>query len=128
MYKVRVFINQRPNIPDPVQSKVETALHGMDFTNVKNLSMGKIITLDIETDSVESAKAMATEICQKLLVNDVSETFHIEVGDATNCRNATNCPCTRTECENYKNCCACVASHRERGYLPACFRPSEEAE
>jgi len=39
------------------------------------------------------------------------------------CENVVDCTCERTECENYKKCCACVKSHRERGYLPHCLRP-----
>ena len=33
-----------------------------------------------------------------------------------------DCPCARLECERYRNCEACVASHRERGYPPSCQR------
>ena len=41
------------------------------------------------------------------------------------CENVPECPCQRTECENYGKCCACVKSHRDRGYLPYCLRPSK---
>jgi L-ascorbate metabolism protein UlaG (beta-lactamase superfamily) len=34
-----------------------------------------------------------------------------------------DCPCARkSECPYHGNCFACVASHRQRGYVPACFR------
>ena len=36
-----------------------------------------------------------------------------------------NCSCTKTECENYKVCCKCIANHKEKGNLPACLRPAE---
>ena len=116
MYKIKICISQCPSIPDPTKSKVETALHGLGYTDVKSLTVGKIIAFDIDTDSAESAKAQAKEMCQKLLANEVSETYCIEVVD---------CPCARAECENYQNCYTCVASHRQRGYLPACFRTEE---
>lgn len=37
--------------------------------------------------------------------------------------NALDCPCTNTECARHGKCCECLASHRERNYLPACLRP-----
>jgi len=36
-----------------------------------------------------------------------------------------DCPCAKTECENHRICCKCVASHKERGNLPVCLRPAE---
>jgi len=38
------------------------------------------------------------------------------------CSNEFECPCENTECENYRLCCACVASHRDKEYLPCCMR------
>jgi len=41
------------------------------------------------------------------------------------CSNEFDCCCANTDCENYKRCCACIASHRERGNLPCCLRTPE---
>ena len=41
------------------------------------------------------------------------------------CAAVKECICKNTDCENYRKCCACVASHREREYLPACLRKEE---
>ncbi|MDR1841009.1 MAG: hypothetical protein LBQ86_03695 [Holophagales bacterium] len=43
-----------------------------------------------------------------------------------NCPNVKYCPCASTTCQNYGKCCACVASHREAGGLPACLRRNKE--
>jgi len=123
MYKVKIYIDCHSEIQS--EKAVETALHNLGYENAKNLNIGKTITIDIEAETEETAKAQANEMCKKLLVNPTSETYHIEMTDR-NCKSAIDCPCTRVECANYKNCCTCVASHRPRGYLPACFRPSEE--
>lgn len=43
-------------------------------------------------------------------------------------QNKRPCPCTYT-CPHRGKCCACVAHHRQRGGVPACFfSPDAEAE
>jgi len=41
------------------------------------------------------------------------------------CEHEKECPCTKTDCENYKVCCKCIAAHKGRGNLPSCLRPQE---
>ena len=47
-----------------------------------------------------------------------------EISLFAGCANKVHdCPCARkAECPYYGDCFACVASHRQRGYVPACFR------
>ena len=45
-----------------------------------------------------------------------------------NCENVKECACTNTTCENYKQCCDCVANHRSKGNLPVCLRPAPAEE
>ena len=33
------------------------------------------------------------------------------------------CPCPKTDCENYKRCCACVTKHRDSDSMPFCLFP-----
>lgn len=42
------------------------------------------------------------------------------------CPSVKECTCPKTECENHKKCCACVARHGANGNLPFCLRPVEE--
>ncbi len=32
-----------------------------------------------------------------------------------------NCPCTYAGCERHGNCCQCVAYHRDRNEMVACY-------
>jgi hypothetical protein len=38
-----------------------------------------------------------------------------------NCKNATECPCPKTTCQNYGKCCACVVKHKNTDSLPFCL-------
>lgn len=42
-------------------------------------------------------------------------------------KNLESCPCTYPGCPRKGKCCECIAHHRERGELPACYF-SKEAE
>jgi len=48
----------------------------------------------------------------------------------TNCarqgKNPDDCPCTYPGCPRHGNCCQCVAHHRGKGQLAACFFTPEE--
>ncbi|WP_367270575.1 DUF6485 family protein [uncultured Rikenella sp.] len=35
------------------------------------------------------------------------------------------CPCSATRCTRHGYCCQCVAHHRSKGQLPACFFPKD---
>ncbi len=42
--------------------------------------------------------------------------------------NSANCPCTYTACDKRGACCKCVAYHRSRGEMVACyFTPEAES-
>ncbi|VVS93483.1 DUF6485 family protein [Desulfoluna spongiiphila] len=44
--------------------------------------------------------------------------------DCTLEKNRANCPCTY-DCDKKGACCQCVAYHRGKNQLPACFFPPE---
>ncbi|WP_432736288.1 DUF6485 family protein [Maridesulfovibrio sp. FT414] len=51
------------------------------------------------------------------------------MSDSICARQATgkdDCPCTYSNCSRRGNCCACVAYHRGKDQLPACFFTPEE--
>lgn len=36
-------------------------------------------------------------------------------------KNGNSCPCTYMSCERRGNCCACVAYHRDKNQMVACY-------
>ena len=43
--------------------------------------MGKLITLNIESSNMESAKKTVNNLCEKLLVNQITEEFDFEINN-----------------------------------------------
>jgi len=47
--------------------------------------------------------------------------------DCTQQKNAAQCPCTYTSCDKRGACCRCVAYHRSKNQMVACyFTPEAE--
>lgn len=64
---------------DPQGKAVLGGLSNLGIKSVNDIRIGKNIRLNIETSSVEEARAIAEEAAQKLLANPVMEEFTITV-------------------------------------------------
>ena len=64
---------------DPQGKTVENNLPKIGIANIANLRIGKHITLDIESDDIDKAKKTVEEICEKLLVNQITEKFDYQI-------------------------------------------------
>ena len=75
--KARVFITLKPGVLDPQGKAIHHALEGLGFSGVNDVRAGKLIELDVESETSDSdLEAM----CRKLLANTVIENFRIERG------------------------------------------------
>lgn len=79
MYKATISITLRPSILDPEGKTVQHALTNLGFDGVSEVRMGKQAEVWIEAESEEEARQVATEACEKLLANPVTENFDIEL-------------------------------------------------
>ena len=80
MYKAKVNVSLRESILDPAGTAVAGALQKLGFDAVKNVRMGKMITLTLDTAANEAdAKAQVADMCEKLLANTVIEDYQIEL-------------------------------------------------
>ena len=60
-------------ILDPQGKTVENNTTKLGLDNISNIRIGKHITLHIETPSKEIAHEKIDQLCQKLLVNQITE-------------------------------------------------------
>jgi phosphoribosylformylglycinamidine synthase PurS subunit len=79
MFKATIFITLRPSILDPKGKASHHALQSLGMSEVKGVRMGKLVEMDIDADSEESAKGIVTDACNKLLANTVMEDFRFEI-------------------------------------------------
>ncbi len=80
MKKVTVYVTLRESVVDPQGAAAKKALHEMDFDNVKDVRIGKLI--ELEVDASGDIEAQVTEMCEELLINKVIEDYRFEIEEA----------------------------------------------
>ena len=77
--QVIITINKKPGVLDPEAQAIKKSLFSLGFDDLENVTMGKQITLSIQTDDQERAKYRAAKMCESLLANAVIEEYKIQV-------------------------------------------------
>ncbi len=78
--KVQVWL--RSGIADPEGNTVSEAINALGYPGITDVRMGKIISLNVEADSRETAEKRVSEIATSLLSNPVLENAEIQIDEA----------------------------------------------
>ena len=79
--RARVLVRLKPGIMDVQGAAVKRALAGMGFSELNDLRVGKVIDIDLNEPTVESARERVGEMCRQLLANPILEDYTIETVD-----------------------------------------------
>ena len=79
MFKATISITLRPSILDPEGKTVHHALTNLGYDQIDQVRMGKRAEVWIDEEDEEEARRVATEACEKLLSNPVTENFEISL-------------------------------------------------
>jgi phosphoribosylformylglycinamidine synthase PurS subunit len=77
--RVRIEVFLKPGVLDVQGKAVESALHGLGWRDVKDVRVGRLITLEATAGERGQAEADATAMCDKLLANPVIENYRVTV-------------------------------------------------
>ena len=75
--KATVHIGLKPGVLDPQGRAIAKSLEDLGYNEVKDVRIGKVITLDMDGGSEERVR----EMCEALLANTVIESYRIELGE-----------------------------------------------
>jgi len=78
-YTVQIKVMPLKELLDPQGKAVMGGLENLGLTGVEDVRVGKNITLQVNADSPEKARAIAEEASKKLLSNPVMEYFEVSV-------------------------------------------------
>jgi phosphoribosylformylglycinamidine synthase len=78
-YQLEIRVVPRAGLLDPPGKAIHHALHALGYAEVREVRVGKAISLQLEAATEEAARARAEQMCQKLLANPVTEDFSIVV-------------------------------------------------
>lgn len=79
IYTAQVKVMPHKELLDPQGKAVLGGLGNLGLKAITDVRIGKNITLQVEADTADSAKAMAEEAAKKLLANPVMEMFEVTV-------------------------------------------------
>jgi phosphoribosylformylglycinamidine synthase PurS subunit len=78
-YTAHITVMPLKELLDPQGKAVLGGLGNLGLNQVKDVRIGKHITLQVEAENADAAKAVATEAAQKVLANAVMEYFEIQI-------------------------------------------------
>ena len=80
-YRANINIMPLKTLLDPQGKAVSSSMKNIGLSEIKNVRIGKHITLEIEAVSKEEAKKKITEACEKLLANQIMESFDFIINE-----------------------------------------------
>jgi phosphoribosylformylglycinamidine synthase len=78
--KARVEVFLKSGVLDVQGKAIEAALHGLGFPGVSDVRVGRVITLDLVATDSAAAEAEVKVMADKLLANQVIESYKVQVG------------------------------------------------
>lgn len=79
LYHVQVEVTLKPTVMDAQGTTIEKALHKLGHAGVQNVHIGKFITMDVDANTPDAAKAAGEEMCKELLANPIIEQYAVQV-------------------------------------------------
>lgn len=79
-YLVEVRITPRAGLLDPQGKAVHHALQSLEFADVEDVRVGRLIRVRMKATSEADARQRIDEMCRRLLANPVTEDYSIRVG------------------------------------------------
>ena len=80
-FSVKINILPQDALLDPQGKTVENNTTKLGIENVSNIRIGKHIVLDVESENINTAKKTVHEVCDKLLVNQITEQYDYTILD-----------------------------------------------
>ena len=81
-FRLEIRVVPRPGLLDPEGKAIQSALHSLEYEQVHEVRVGKLLNLDVEAASKDEARDGAEAMCRRLLANPVTQDFEIDVRDA----------------------------------------------
>jgi len=74
-FRGKVYVMPRADLLDPQGKAVGGALKQLGFAGVSDVRVGKVVEVSFEADDGDAAAAHLREMCEKLLVNPITEDY-----------------------------------------------------
>jgi phosphoribosylformylglycinamidine synthase PurS subunit len=82
VFLARVYVTLKPTVNDPQGLAIRGGLQSLGFAAVQSVRAGKYLEITLDSGDKSSAEAQVTDMCRKLLANQVIEDFRFEIEPA----------------------------------------------
>lgn len=79
MLKAKIFVQLKPSVLDPQGKAVTNSLSHLGYDNVVETRISKYIEISLDTRDLAAAQKQIDDICNSLLANPNTETYHFEL-------------------------------------------------
>lgn len=79
MLKAKIFVQLKPSVLDPQGKAVTNSLHHLGFTRVQETRISKYVEICFDASDRDSVTIETERICDTLLANPNTETYHFEL-------------------------------------------------
>lgn len=79
MYLAKIRVTLKASVLDPQGSTVSQSLHALGYDEVRDIRIGKYMEVTLDSADQQVAEERVREMCEKLLVNTVIETYSFEL-------------------------------------------------
>ncbi len=79
MLKAKIYVELKPSVLDPQGKAVTNSLHNLGFEDVTQTRISKYIEIIFDSSDREYVSEQTTKICDSLLANPNTETYHFEL-------------------------------------------------
>lgn len=79
-YLIEVHVTPRVGLLDPQGKAVQHALQSLEFADVEDVRVGRLIRVRMKATSEADARERVDDMCRRLLANPVTEDYSITVG------------------------------------------------
>ncbi len=79
MFKANIKVMLKKGVLDPEGKAVQNSLLTMGYEDVKDVRVGKYMSINLDTGSKGEAEKKAEEMCERLLANPVIEDYEYEI-------------------------------------------------
>ena len=78
-FTAEIDVMPHKSLLDPQGKAVSASMKNIDLSEIKNVRIGKHITLEIEAENKEIASSKVDEACKKMLCNQIMESFSFSI-------------------------------------------------
>jgi phosphoribosylformylglycinamidine synthase len=81
-FKAEIDVMPLKSLLDPQGKAVSASMGNVGLSEIKNVRIGKHVTLEIKADDLKSAEEKVDTACQKMLCNQIMESYTFSIKTA----------------------------------------------